>query len=448
MIAGLFCVVAFVSVYIAGRRSLSNGTGLALAFGYMYGIIRANFPQPASHFIFDAAAAGLYLAIFARPKTPIERRRIAKVAPWVLVLFAWPALLALLPIHDVLIQLVGLRGIVFFLPFIILGAMFDDAELRKLAFWIAALDVVAFAFAGGEYFLGVPKFFPRNAATEIIYISKDVANYSAYRIPSTFVNPAGYGGVMVLGMPLLVGAWARRRERTWSRIFLSAALAMAVMGVFLCASRTQAATMIILALVVTLSFRVRMTAYLGWALIVIGTIWVVANSPRLQRFTELQDSSFVENRIRGSLNTSLLEKIENHPLGSGLGGGGTSIPYFLQDRIEEQEIIENEYARILVEEGLPGLMLWAAFVVWALSRAAPQRSDPWFLGRRLAYVAILVFLLTGLTGLGLLTWIPGTAILLFMIGWVAVPNNVRVAVADPFAPATMRGELVTSRAGT
>lgn len=85
---------------------------------------------------------------------------------------------------------------------------------------------------------------------------------------------------------------------------------------------------------------------------------------------------------------------------------------------------------------------------WALSRAAPQRSDQWFLGRRLAYVAIVVFLATGLTGLGLLTWIPGTALLLFIVGWVAVPNNARVAVADPYAPAAMRGELVTSRAGT
>jgi len=190
MIAILICVAAFVSVFIAGRRSLSAGTGLALAFGYMYGVIRANFPQPASHFIFDAAALGLYMAIFARPKTPLERRRIRKVAPWVVVLFAWPAFLALLPIHDPLIQLVGLRGIVFFLPFVILGAMFDDLELRKLAFWIGALNVVAFAFASGEYVLGVPAFFPRNAATEIIYISKDVANYSAFRIPATFVNPA------------------------------------------------------------------------------------------------------------------------------------------------------------------------------------------------------------------------------------------------------------------
>ncbi len=448
MIALLFCVVAFVSVFVAARRSLSAGVGMALTFGYMYGIIRANFPQPTSHFIFDAALAGLYLALFIRRKTPIERRQIRRIAPWALGLFAWPAVLALIPIQDPLIQLVGLRGEVFFLPFLLLGAMFDDRELRKLAFWIAALDVVAFAFACGEYLLGVPRFYPRNMATEIIYMSRDTANYMAFRIPATFVNPAGYGGVMVLGMPLLVGAWARKRENTWTRLFIASALAMAVLGVFLCASRTQAATLIVLAIVVTLSFRVRMTAYLGWALIISGIAVLVATSPRLQRFTTLQDTSFVENRIRGSVNSTFLEHAESYPLGSGLGGGGTSIPYFLQDRLVDQVILENEYARIVIEEGIPGLFLWIAFIIWVLTRAAPQRSDPWFLGRRLAYVASLVFLGTGLIGLGLFTWIPGTALLLFLMGWVAVPNKARVAVVDPFAPAVMRGELVTSRAGT
>ena len=448
MIALLICVLGFVSTFVAARRSLSAGVGVALTYGYMYGIIRANFPHPISHFIFDAALVGLYLAVFTRPKTLTERRRIRRIAPWALVLFAWPAVLALLPIQDPLIQLVGFRGQVFFLPFLLLGAMFDEGELRKLAFWIAALDIVAFAFASGEYLLGVPRFYPRNMATEIIYVSRDTANYMAFRIPATFVNPAGYGGVMVLGMPLLVGAWARKRESTWTRLFIATALAMAVLGVFLCASRTQAAALIVLAIVVTLSFRVRMTAYLGWALILGGIAVLVAASPRLQRFTSLQDTSFVENRIRGSVNSSFLEHAENYPLGNGLGGGGTSIPYFLQDRLDEQMVLENEYARIVVEEGIPGLMLWIAFIVWVLTRAAPRRSDPWFLGRRLAYVASVVFLGTGLTGLGLLTWIPGTALLLFLMGWVAVPNKVGVPVADPFAPAVMRGELVSSRAGS
>jgi hypothetical protein len=448
VIAFFFCVLAFVSIYIAGRRSLSAGVGLALTFGYMYGLLRANYPQPAAYFIFDCGLAGLYLAILTRQRTPLERRKMRQIAPWVMVMTAWPMALAVLPLQDSLIQLVGLRGQIFFLPFLLIGAMFDDRELRKLAFWLAALNLVAFAFAGGEYFLGIARFLPRNAATAIIYISKDVANGddTAYRIPSTFVNPAGYGGVMVLSLPILIGAWARVQEHTWNRVLFAVSIAGAVLGVFMCASRSQAAILIVLAIVVSLSFRVRMTAYLAWAAIAALVGWLVVTSPRLQRFTTLQDTSYVQVRIRGSVNEGFLEQAANYPLGNGLGGGGTSIPYFLQDRLVNPLVIENEYARIMTELGIPGLAIWMAFIFWVFTRAAPRRSDPWFIGRRLAYVATLMFLAMAVIGLGLLTWVPGTAMLMLLIGWIAVPNKLRVAVADPWAPAIIRGDFIRSRA--
>ena len=450
MIAFLLCVLAFISVYIAGRRSLSSGVGLALAFGYMYGFLRANYPQPAAYFIFDSSLAGLYLATLTRKRTPLERRKMGQIAPWVLVMTAWPIALSVLPMQDPLIQLVGLRGQIFFLPFLLIGAMFDDRELRKLAFWLAALNVIAFAFAGGEYIFGIARFLPRNAATAIIYISKDVANgdETAYRIPSTFVNPAGYGGVMVLSLPILIGAWARVQERTWNRVLFAASIAGAVLGVFMCASRSQAVILIVLGIVVSLSFRVRLTAYLAWAAIAALVGWLVVTSPRLQRFTTLQDTSYVQVRIRGSVNQGFLEQAANYPLGNGLGGGGTSIPYFLQDRLINPLVIENEYARIMTELGIPGLAIWLAFIFWVFTRAAPRRSDPWFIGRRLAYVASLMFLGTAVIGLGLLTWVPGTAMLMFLIGWIAVPNRLRVAVADPWAPAILRGDFIRSRVGT
>ena len=451
MIAFLICILAFFSVYVAGRRSLSAGVGLALGFGYMYGFIRANYPQPAGYFIFDASLAGLYLATLTRKRSPLERRKMRQIAPWVLVMTAWPMALAVLPLQDAMIQLVGLRGQVFFLPFLLIGAMLDDRELRKLAFWLAVLNIVAFAFAGGEYFLGITRFLPRNAATAVIYASKDVATSGgdfAYRIPSTFVNPAGYGGVMVLSLPILVGAWARVEERTWNRVLFAVSIGAAVLGVFVCASRSQAVLLIVLAIVVSLSFRVRLTAYLAWAVIAAAVGWLVVTSPRLQRFTTLQDTSYVQVRLRGSVNEGFLEEAENYPLGNGLGGGGTSIPYFLQDRLVNPQIIENEYARIMTELGIPGLAIWLAFIFWVFTRAAPRRSDPWFIGRRLAYVATLMFLAQGVIGLGLLTWIPGTAMLMLLIGWIAVPNRLRVAVADPWAPAIIRSDFIRSRVGT
>src|SRR5271155_4027248 len=348
MIAFLICVFAFVSLYFAGRKSLSSGVSLAFAFGYMYGIIRTHYLEPAAYFIFDSALAGLYLAVFTRKATAIQRRKMRRIAPWAMVMFVWPAVLALLPLQDPVIQLVGLRGQVFFLPFLVIGAMFDDQELRELAFWLTALNIVAFGFAAGEYVLGIQSFLPKNAATAVIYQSRDVAGYTEYRIPSTFVNPAGYGGVMVMTLPLLLGAWARVKERTWNRLFYVVGIGVAVLGVFMCASRTQAVIMIALGVTVSLSFRVRLTAYLAWGVIAAAIGYLVATSPRLQRFTTLQDTSYVQQRIQVSVNEGFLQQAEDYPLGAGLGGGGTSIPYFLQDRLVNQVVIENEYGRIML----------------------------------------------------------------------------------------------------
>src|SRR5260370_17001383 len=102
----------------------------------------------------------------------------------------------------------------------------------------------------------------------------------------------------------------------------------------------------------------------------------------------------VSERIAGSVNMGFFEAAATYPFGNGLGGGGTSIPYFLQNRIEKPVIIENEYARILLEQGLVGLALWVAFIVWELIRPQPSKSDSWFVGPRLAWVTCPVYLAT------------------------------------------------------
>ena len=131
--------------------------------------------------------------------------------------------------------------------------------------------------------------------------------------------------------------------------------------------------MIVLGITVSLSFRVRMTAYLAWGAIAVAIGYLVATSPRLQRFTTLQDTSYVQTRITGSVNEGFLQQAADYPLGNGLGGGGTSIPYFLQDRLVNQVVIENEYGRIMLELGIPGLCIWVAFYFLGLhARGSPE----------------------------------------------------------------------------
>jgi hypothetical protein len=142
----------------------------------------------------------------------------------------------------------------------------------------------------------------------------------------------------------------------------------------------------------------------------------------------LQDTQFLTERWSGSVNREFFELMSTYPLGRGLAGGGTSIPYFLQDRFEASVVMENEFARILLEQGIPGLFIWGLFMVWVVTkgaRAGPSKST-WFLARRLVWGTAVAYFVLALTGIGLLTSIPQSMLLLLGIGWITVSKPVAV----------------------
>jgi len=416
----IICVLAFVCALLLGRRSVVAGLAVTLAVGYGYGLARANIPETLSHFIFDAAVFGLYVSQMIRRWSAEERRRIGKLRIWIALLVLWPALLFFLPAQDSMIELVGLRGAVLFLPFLLIGARLKGDDVYELSYWIAGLNLMAFAFAVVEFFLGVEQFFPKSAVTQIIYASKDVAGFSAYRIPSSFTSAHAFAGTMVVTIPFLVGAWQQKRTRIWQTYFLAAGLIASILGVLMAAARIHFVVLFVLIVVITVSSRIGWVSRLGWVLMLVGVGWIVSGEERLQRFMTLQDTEAVTERVAGSVNKGFFERAGEYPLGNGLGGGGTSLPYFLRSQVKNSVYIENEFARIMLEQGVPGLCLWIAFLLWMFTRGNPHRVDPWFLGRRLMWVASLVYFLTGLLGIGLLTSIPQTCLMLLGMGWIAV----------------------------
>lgn len=424
----LICVAAFAFCYAAARRSLAAGLITVFTVGYFYGILRANLPEASSHFIFDAGVVGLYAAQLFREGSREERRRQQLLKIWVGALVAWPFLLFFFPSQDYAVQLVGLRGNVFLLPFILLGARLRGGDVRKLAVAFAVLNLIAFAFACAEYFLGVERFFPQNRVTELIYRSVVDENYenpdrlAALRIPSTFTGAHAFASMMVLTFGFLFGAWIQKREgRRNQKRLLVAAMAVSILGVFMAAVRSPFIILMLLLAVIVASGRLRKQ---GWALLLLmlfGIGWVVSSEERLQRFTTLRDVDYVGERVHWSVNESFLELAVEYPMGNGLGGGGTSMPYWLQGRvIPPTNYMENEYARIVLEQGVLGLCLWVGFIAWVFTRRTTARQSEWFMGRRLLWVACAACFATGMIGKGLLTSIPGTALLLLSLGWVAV----------------------------
>jgi len=421
MISILICIVAFTGTFVLARRSLVWGMAACVGFGYAFGVLRANILDTTSFLMWDASVLGLYASYFTTRRTPEEIARTATLRLWVAVLILWPVVLTMVPVQYPLIQLVGLRGNTLLLPFLLIGASLQAEELDELAMFLAAFNLMALGVGVTEYFIGIEAFFPRNAVTELMYNSQDVAGYTAFRIPAFFVNAHAYSGTMVITMPFLFGAW-NRQSRTWAGTLIWAGMAAAIIGVFLGASRTHTIVLFAVAIVSIFMFKLKTLARAGLVFMLIFTAWVVSNNERLQRFVTLFDAEFVSTRILSSVDLPIVEAALEYPFGVGMGGGGTSIPYFLQDEILEPVAAENEYIRIMLEEGVLGLGLWIAFIIWLLTRQSAMDLEvaP---GRKLARFAALCYFALACLGTGMLTSVPYTALMLSAAGWAAEGSN-------------------------
>lgn len=439
MIGLALCIFAFIGTFIVARKSFVKGILAVITAGYFYGIVRANVFETASHFIFDAAALGFYVVRFNdinRAFATIDSRRLRH---WVMLLLLIPAIMFFVPMQDLLVRLVGLRGHAFLIPFILVGAILTRDEWYKIALWLACLNVVALLFGSAEYAFGMERFFPYNAVTDIIYRSNDVGSANNLRIPAVFGSAHVYGGTLLLTLPILANAWVQRNRDIWQKNILIGGLIAAILGVFMSAARIDFVMLVILLTVATVCMRMRPAYRVGWVVLLLIIGYVVSTQDRLQRFTTLDDRQSVEDRIHVSVNTTLYDAMIDYPFGIGLGAGGTSVPFFLLDRVDAPVAVESEWGRIELETGLIGLTAWCFFLLWVFSRKQADRSDPAFLGFRLAWVASLCFFATGFIGIGIFTGIPQTPILLMLLGWIATHHTGEADRRLPvFRPATMR----------
>src|SRR5207302_10987676 len=133
----------------------------------------------------------------------------------------------------------------------------------------------------------------------------------------------------------------QKRQRLWQRYFVFVVLFASILGVFLSGTRSHFVVMLLVLIVSTFSGHLKLSTRMAWLVALLGIGLIVSGEERLQRFTELLNTNFVVQRIAGSVNRGFLELAGKYPLGNGLGGGGTSIPYFLQDLIRNSTQIEN-----------------------------------------------------------------------------------------------------------
>lgn len=424
-----FCLASFLATYLIGRRSLGSGLVILLGWMYFFGILRANLDAIAGHFILDASVLGIYAArLFQRDQ--FARSKALKT--WIILLSIWVCSLGLVPFQPALVVLVGIRYSLFFLPVMLLGTRLTDVDLRTLSRGVAVLNIVTLCIAMAEFRFGIERFYPHNSLTTLIYMMHD-AGGDGYRIPGTFSSPAAYGTTMLFSLALLFGRLGMERKNSfWQRIVI-AGLAAAYLGVLLCSCRTPFVEFVIVTAYAIFSRGLSPRQRVVCATVVLVCGVIASRSQRLQRFTTLRDTQMVEGRVAGSVNESFIEALLNYPIGNGIGGGGTPMPYFVESSVRNPVVIENEYGRIVLEQGVIGLLVWIAFFFWVATRSTIHARTPWRYGRRIAWVTFLVQMILCCIGVGIFSF----PYIYLMIGWFSVPRPmvhcgmVRIRAAVP-----------------
>lgn len=426
----ILIALAFVSVFYLTLGDWRRGLCLCIAWGYFHGILKANYIYSWGHFIYDGAVAGLYAGALFRPPPAIDRLLDGSIKGWLKWLIGWPLFLLFMPMQHFLVQIVGLRGNMFFIPMALFGAWLGDGGRRQLSLTLSIMNLVALGFATAEFSMGVDAFYPRNEATEIIYKSQDIAG-EHFRIPAIFGNAHSYGGTMTLSLPWILGGLFQRARNPLETYLLGAGLMAAGTGVFLCGARLPVVLAGLMLGLCLMTRRVSLPGLIFLGIVSVVLFNMVQGEERMQRFATLQDTEMVNDRISQGVHLGLFELLLEFPIGNGLGGGGTSIPYFLQGLVFNQVGVENEYCRILLEQGIPGLLIFLLFVLWFLTRVLDP-LEVCFPTRRLLWYSAAITLGTSFIGIGLMTSIPGSSLTFLAIGFASASAERRSTLISTF----------------
>lgn len=189
------------------------------------------------------------------------------------------------------------------------------------------------------------------------------ADGSQFRVFSTFVSSAAFGGTMAFCAVFALAQLTRPAVTRRTRIGLAGLAGLFAYGVVLSGSRTSL-VMFLLALGFTAWFRGRFWQVAMPAAIVVGAMALAGRHKGgaiLERFATLLDYETVHGRLRivyGPTLTSLAEA----PFGGGLGRSGHGVPAILNSLVKDFDWkpVDGDLGRLAVEMGLPGLVVFFA----------------------------------------------------------------------------------------
>jgi hypothetical protein len=390
--------------------------------------------------------AALALRLVTRGLFPVP------VTRWMLPFFAF-ALIYLVQVFNpylpnLLVGLAGVRATLLYFLLVPIAFWFFNSRETVLRFFgfqlVLSIPVSLFGifqyYAGPQWMLSLSPGFAR--AVFYAYGERATAETSYFRTFSTFVQTGGFSQYLAAMMLLCVAAWlapAFRRYRVWlAGIFVLQFLALLTTGGRGPFVMFFAATCLLLLLYRGAG---RTAPLLVLAPLILWVSVFTIGTGFLERFETLLDIDEVQGRT-SALGYGWLSQAMSEDW-AGLGAGYASIASrHVGTTPLNSTVIENTLAKIRFEAGLPGFLLFLAFLLalmWEVIRAPNLARDQdlkWIATSCGVYV--FVNLLTSITGTPFDTS-PSNTYVWFFAGLLARLPMLRTTTGPPWPGTPVEG---------
>jgi O-antigen ligase len=256
----------------------------------------------------------------------------------------------------------GLQDVCFFLvPFSLAYALLRDVEwdrrLLTLVLWVVGVEAAAFVVVGSVEYLSRSLLW-----NDQVIRSNEFHTY--FRVNSVFWDPNVYGRYLSMAIVIAMAAllWARERR---SQALLTGLLAVLWIGLAPTFSQSSFAALLAgLAVLAALRWSLRWTLVAVAAALVAGVL-VVALAGGSEKLSP--DRLNIDTSGRANLVSGGIHLFAQRPL---YGYGAGSFPKAYREHVKTRKvpvsISHTEPVTVAAEQGLPGLLLYAALVVAAL----------------------------------------------------------------------------------
>ncbi len=322
---------------------------------------------------------------------------------------------------SLIMALAGLRVWIIWLPvfFLTYDYMRSRKHVERFLIFIIVLMIPLTAYGILQYHIGFDHLFNLGPGFDVY----KKAQYATpeYKVelrpPSTFISPHGFAGSAVMALLLCVGAMAYFRDRRALQGLAVVGMPLLVIALLITAVRnaygSAAAAVLVLLGLIRQPGLVLLAVLVGY--VAVWQVDQITGGAALERLnTVFTQPRRTQHRIMAQWGKAV-HWWPNYPLGGGIatGAGRGRMLYStvsVHDLAPESRTpwAENEYARCLIELGIPGflLYLWMLFTAMRLAfqsyRVAQQARDRWLLAAILA--ACTSMLLRLLVGAALYGW--------------------------------------------